>query len=194
MNVIITYIKRILRIKPKQDGITWISADEDEETDEGDELPPKPMFRGGEDEVVLYNPYEGAFMTMDFLSMEPERYRVVDVAYDEEEKVFRYKLDDGMDDLEGIWYSEDWLSLPTVTKFMRVIAEETNTNTKINPGGITMEAINAENAILAKAMDDDLKAREIDRFLDLLRTGNVEERKAAEKELRRLTNTKLGEE
>lgn len=204
MNVIITYIKRILRIKsPTEEhakgtkGFVWIDG---EETDEEAELPPKPMFRVGEDEVVLYNPYEGAFMTMDFLSMEPERYRVVDVAYDEDEKVFRYKLEDGGEDDRGdeLWYSEDWLSLPTVTKFTRVIAEETNTITKIKPGGYTMEAINAEGAILAKAMadtlDDDLRKREIDRFLDLLRTGNAEERKAAEKELRKLTNTKLGEE
>ena len=196
MNVIITYIKRILRIKPKQDeGVRWISAEEDGE-EEAESLPPKPMFRVGEDEVVLYNPYEGAFMMMDFLSMEPERYRVVGVAYDEDEKVFRYKLEDGGEDDEGdeLWYSEDWLSLPTVTKFTRVVMEES----KIKPGGITMEAINAEGAILAKAMadtlDDDLRKREIDRFLDLLRTGNAEERKAAEKELRKLTNTKMGEE
>lgn len=191
MNAIIMYIKRILRIEPKQDGITWISAEEDEEEAE---IPPKPMFRVGEDEVVLYNPYEGAFMTMDFLSMEPERYRVVDVAYDEDEKVFRYELDDGTGDLEDVWYSEDWLSLPTVTSFTKWepdLTEKPINESKIKPGGITMEAINAEGAILAKAMadtlDDDLRKREIDRFLDLLRTGNAEERKAAEKELRKLT-------
>src|SRR5690606_7071436 len=105
MNAIITYIKRILRIKsPTEEhakgtkGFVWIDG---EETDEEAELPPKPMFRVGEDEVVLYNPYEGVFMTVDFLSMEPERYRVVDVAYDEEEKVFRYKLEDGGEDGVG---------------------------------------------------------------------------------------------
>lgn len=203
INVIKQVLSRLLRINRPSKGVdegiaeglsegmrrkmTWIDGEDSGETEK-----PMPMFYVG-DTVVLYNPYEGAFMTMDFLSLDPERYRVVDVAYDEEEKVFRYKLEDGGEDDVGdeLWYSEDWLSLPTVTKFTRVIAEETNTITKINPGGITMEAINTEGAILAKAMadtlDDDLRKREIDRFLDLLRTGNAEERKAAEKELRKIT-------
>lgn len=190
MNVIITYIKRILRIKPKQDeGVRWISAEEDGE-EEAESLPPKPMFRVGEDEVVLYNPYEGAFMTMDFLSLDPERYRVVDVAYDEDEKVFRYKLEDGGEDDVGdeLWYSEEWISLPTVSSYVR-----TEVNTEFNPTGeITLKDMmgkwaEVEVAILSRAMDDDLRKREIDRFLDLLRTGNAEEREAAENELRKIT-------
>ena len=201
MNAIITYIKRILRIEPKQDGITWISAEEDSEDDEEAEeasepLPPMPMFPKG-DTVVLYNPYEGGFIVTEIFAMEPTRFTVVESKYDADEKVFRYRLESTVEDDEYVepdeWYSEEWLSLPTVSSFVRT---REPAGIKIEKEELTMEAINAEGAILAKALadtlDDDLRMREIDRFLDLYRTGTAEERKVAERELRKLTNTKSG--
>ena len=155
-------------------GFEWVDGEEAEAEEE-----PMPMFRAGEDEVVLYNPYEGEFMSMDFLSFEPERYRVIDVDYDADDKVFRYRLDDGTGDLDDVWYSEDWLSLPTVSRFVtkKVDVER---DLVVRKGMI-------EDAIIGRSLEEDLREREIDRFLDLLRTGNAEERKAAEKELRKLS-------
>lgn len=194
MNAIITYIKRILRIKsPTEEhakgtkDFVWIDG---EETDEEAELPSKPMFLKG-DTVVLYNPYTELYIAEEWDAIEPTRYEVGYVDYDEEDGVFRYKLaridGEGTEEDSEDWYAEEWVRYPLAPTFYKQRQKYTIDLIDLITGGITMEAINAENAILAKAMDDDLKAREIDRFLDLLRTGNAEERKAAEKELRKLT-------
>lgn len=193
------YVRSI--IKPvKVDELVWINGEETEEADEEsteEELPPKPMFPKG-DTVVLYNPYTELYIAEEWDAIEPTRYEVEYVDYDEEDGVFRYKLaridGEGTEEDSEDWYAEDWVRYPLAPTFYKQRQKYTIDLTDLITGGITMEVINAENAILVKAVDDDLRKREIDRFLDLLRTGNAEERKAAEKELRKLTNTKLGEE
>lgn len=186
-SAIISYIKRIFQSKKKSDndslnsfGVKWFDGEESDKPSE--EETPLPMFYVG-DEVQLYNPYEGVFLTLQDETLEPERHTIVAYDYDAEQKVFRYKLENGEEDDGGntMWYSEDWLSLPTITTFTRV--KETDTAKE----ELSMKMTELEGEILTKALDDELKGREIDRFLDMLREGNAEERKAAEKELRKLT-------
>lgn len=193
MSILKRVLSRLLRISSRRKdidesvaegllkGFEWVDGEEDEEAEEE----PMPMFRSGEDEVVLYNPYEGEFMSMDFLSFEPERYRVIDVDYDADDKVFRYRLDDGTGDLDDVWYSEDWLSLPTVSRFVtkKVDVER---DLVVRKGMI-------EDAIIGRSLEEDLREREIDRFLDNMRNGTEEERKQAEAELRRITSEEGGD-
>lgn len=210
MNGIIVYLRSLIRKRsiPKSgEGFQWIDGEGSDKPTE--ESGPLPMFYEG-DIVQLFNPYEGGFMITGMFSIEPERYRIVDVDYDGEQKVFRYKLEDvsgGEDEFGGglaeigeefyddyisedLWYSEEWLSLPTVTNFAsrRESESEGDALTDLTVR-IDMEEQKErlEDAMTVKSVENELKEREIDRMLDLYRNGDAEERKAAEKELRKLT-------
>lgn len=193
MRAILKYIKRILRKdkqKDKPKGFEWIDG---EDADDDEVSVPLPMFYEG-DTVLLWNPYEGGFIIEDFFAMEPERYRVLDVKYDKQQEVFRYKLErlggtainetDVLSDEDGValWISEEWLSLPSVTNYASKEASELRIRVDLDAA---MERLEGNLAI--RDMEEDLRSREIDRMLDLMNEGTEEERKEAEKELRRLT-------
>ena len=193
MRAILKYIKRILRKdkqKDKPKGFEWIDG---EDADDDEVSVPLPMFYEG-DTVQLWNPYEGGFIIEDFFAMEPERYRVLDVKYDKQQEVFRYKLErlggtvinetDVLSDEDGValWISEEWLSLPSVTNYASKEASELRVRDDL---AAEKERLEGEMAI--SDMEADLRSREIDRMLDIMNEGTEEERKEAEKELRRLT-------
>lgn len=141
----------------------WISA-------EDEDVEPLPMFYEG-DELHLFNPYMGA-MYSDTDVGAPSTYVVKDVRYDDQDEVFRYKLEG-----EDEWVSEDWLSLPIYSKFKRELTVD-----------ITEQLVNAERKILGKALDDFAKGAEIDRLLDVMNSDVSEGvRQAAKDRLRELT-------
>lgn len=145
----------------------WVSADEDEETE------PLPMFYEG-DELHLFNPYMGA-MYSDTDVGAPSTYVVKDVRYDDQDEVFRYKLEG-----EDEWVSEDWLSLPIYSKFKRELTVD-----------ITEQLVNAERKILGKALDDSAKQTQVDTLLDRLNwamdNGTGEEISECKRQLQKLT-------
>ena len=169
-----------LATRPKQtESVQWIDGEyyDEEETD------PLPMFRVG-DEVNLYNPYEGMHMITDYESLEPERFVIDGVEFDSKDGVYRYSFEGEVDENgEKLWYSEEWLSLPAVSRF---VTKKAQIPENIVEEAITMEEKAVESEVLSRQMDEDLRNREIDRFLDLYRNGTMEEREAAEKELRRI--------
>lgn len=177
---------RKLTQQPPKKGFEWISG----EAEEGEEEP-LPMFYEG-DVVQLYNPYEGAFMTTGMFALEPGRYKVAASEYDLEEDIFRYKLDGVPEEFEGesgadVWYSEDWLSLPTTTTFTKV-------SRKVNPGReeLTMKMEEIEQSILSKALDDSAKQTQIDYLLDRMNAakenGKAEEVAEIERQLAEITS------
>lgn len=149
----------------------WISA-EDEETE------PLPMFYEG-DELHLFNPYMGA-MYSDTDVGAPSTYVVKDVRYDDQDEVFRYKLEG-----EDEWVSEDWLSLPMYSKFKREL------ETEINPMELTINMGELERKILGKALDDSAKQTQVDTLLDRLNwalgNGTGEEISECKRQLQKLT-------
>ena len=160
--------RKLAQSTPKKD-VEWISG-EAEEVEE-----PLPMFYEG-DNVLIYSPYTAEFVTSEW-NVAPEMYEIVGVNYDEEEEVFRYLLEGGG---SNEWYSEDWLSLPTTTTFIR----EWVTNEDYNPGReeLTMKMEEIEQTILSKALDDSAKKTQIDYLLDRMnaakkdgKTGEVTE-------------------
>lgn len=78
-------------------NLVWISADE--VRDEGE-----PIFNVG-DTVVTFNPYTHDYAEID-LDWSPIYFEVQDVFYDENDGVYRYKLD------ENEWFAESWLMKP----------------------------------------------------------------------------------
>ena len=160
--------RKLAQSTPKKD-VEWISG-EAEEVEE-----PLPMFYEG-DNVLIYSPYTAEFVTSEW-NVAPEMYEIVGVNYDEEEEVFRYLLEGGG---SNEWYSEDWLSLPTTTTFIR----EWVPNEDYNPGReeLTMKMEEIEQTILSKALDDSAKKTQIDYLLDRMnaakkdgKTGEVTE-------------------
>jgi len=193
MRAILKYIKRILRKdkqKDKPKGFEWIDG---EDADDDEVSVPLPMFYEG-DTVQLWNPYEGGFIIEDFFAMEPERYRVLDVKYDKQQEVFRYKLErlggtvinetDVLSDEDGValWISEEWLSLPSVTNYASKEASELRVRDDL---AAEKERLEGEMAI--SDMEADLRSREIDRMLDIMNEGTEEEQEMAKEELRRIT-------
>ena len=170
-----------LATRPTQtESVQWIDG-EDHDVEETD---PLPMFWVG-DEVNLYNPYEGMHMIADNESLEPERFVIDGVEFDSKDGVYRYSFEGEVDENgEKLWYSEEWLSLPVVSRFVtkKVLIPE-----NIVEGAITMIEKAIESEVLSRQLDEDLRNREIDRFLAVYRNGTTEEREAAEKELRRIT-------
>lgn len=173
------------RIRSDREDFDW---DYEEETDE-DITEPLPMFFEG-DSVILYNPYDDEFFSRKWALYDPERYVITNIDYDRQEGVFRYLLKDGGTDADGhdLWYSEDWLSLPPKTAFVtkRIPIAKVET--------VTPEMSEAERRILEKALDDDLREREIDRLLDRLKwaidNGTDEEIAEYKRQLRKLTERK----
>lgn len=195
MSILKRVLSRLLRISSRRKdidesvaegllkGFEWVDGEEAEAEEE-----PMPMFYVG-DSVNLYSPYEGEFISQDFFAMEPERYEIDGVDYDHKQKVFRYSLKGQVDELDGrkLWYSEEWLSLPVVSSFVsKKIIDEPE-------GSLLMQKGDLEDRILSRSIEEDLREREIDRFLDIMRNGTAEERRQAEEELRRITSEEGGE-
>lgn len=183
MNTILTIVRKLVGIRkvPKKgEGFEWIDGeDSDEDIEE-----PLPMFYVG-DYVQLYNPYEGGFMSLEYDLLEPERREIVEVDYDNNEKVFRYRLADIYgEDTDDLWYSEEWLSLPSVTTFTSRRHTVSVSDIEIN---LEDQQTELEDAIVIKSLENELKEREIDRLLDVMNEGTAEERKVAEEELRKMT-------
>lgn len=161
---------------PAPSTFEWISADEPKERPNPDE--PMPMFYVG-DAVILYSPYTAEFFTNEW-QLSPIVYEITDVKYDEDDEVFRYRLKNGA---PADWYSEDWLSLPSETAFIkqggRGDAEEEQT--------ITPEFIEMESRILSKHFDDQARKATIDMHLDAMNKGTPEEKVEAERLLAEMT-------
>lgn len=158
--------------KSESADITWIDYDiEDEETPE-----PKPMFYVG-DTVLLYSPYTAEFYKKEW-RVAPETYEVVDYKYDEDEEVFRYKLSERPFE----WYSEDWLSLPTATTFVKK-------DTPIKSAGeltATPEMLLSESLIISKVLDGYAREFTVDTLLDRMNNGTAEEKAEAKRQLHEL--------
>lgn len=146
----------------------------------------EPMFEVG-DEVLIYSPYEDGYYAQ-FDSLSPTVYEISDVKYDNEENVYRYRLvNDPLIDMYGKWISEDWLSLPIHTTFIRNLNEKKSEYNRVNP---TPEMIEAERKIIDKAMDDMARKATVDALLDRMNAGDAE----AERELAELITKNKGEE
>lgn len=188
-SAILSYLRKLIGVRPSKAVMDLgrdVGGDIEGYAEKADkpaeEETPLPMFYVG-DNVLIYSPYTAEFLTQEW-NISPDYFEVTAVKYDEEQEVFRYQLKDGEPD---DWYSEDWLSLPAATSFIREWV--TLDDTEIG-GDLMEQKTELEGEILTKALDDELKGREIDRFLDMLREGDAEEREAAEKELRKLTESK----
>lgn len=177
-NTISKFITMKYSVKSRNDS----KEDDEEETEK------QPMFYVG-DRLHLFNPHTGELF-YDFDSFGPTLYTVKDVDYDAEDETFRYLLDfdEGFDyiaigvdgkEVEEIWVAEEWLSLPFYPEFSR-------TRIEVPVQEVTPEYIEVERKLTERILDEDLRNREIDRFLDIYRTGNVQQRKKAEIELRKL--------
>ena len=154
---------RKLTQQASKKDVEWISG-EAEETKEPFPKEPLPMFYEG-DSVLIYSPYTAEFVTSEW-DVAPEMYEIVGVNYDEEEEVFRYLLEGGG---SNEWYSEDWLSLPTTTTFIREWVPKED----FNPGReeLTMKMEEIEQSILSKALDDSAKQTQIDYLLDRMNSA-----------------------
>ena len=183
MNTIITFVRKLVgtrKVPKKSEGFEWIDGDE------GDIPEPLPMFYVG-DFVQLYNPYEGGFMSMEFDTVEPERREIIEYDYDTYESVFRYRLADiDGEDTDELWYSEEWLSLPSVTSFASRRRTVSVSAAEID---LDEQQTKLEDAIVIRSIENELKEREIDRLLDVMNEGTEEERKAAEESLREMSTT-----
>lgn len=160
------------RTEKQADDFVWIDGDDPEDMSE-----PKPMFYVG-DRVHIYNPHTGEFYAEDSDTIAPRKYEITSVKYDDEQGVFRYRLDY---DTPSDWYSEDWLSLPVHTDFIRELVP------KIKRDEPTPEMVEVERKILSQAMDDMARRTQIDKCLDTLAHGSVDERAEAERVLTELT-------
>lgn len=106
--------------KQEQSSFEWIDADDDE--DVADELIPE--YEVGEI-VVTYNPYIEDYADFDF-DGSPVYYEIEEVKWDETDKCFRYKVEDGR-----TWLAESWLAYPKypfMEKDMGEFKPETNEN------------------------------------------------------------------
>lgn len=94
-----TATRRKLRepITIEPEGFEWIDADEPEVLE--------PLYDEGE-YVITYNPYTQDYVLYD-LDFTPLYMKVEDVAWDEEDGEFRYKLEH-----EDQWFAESWLMEP----------------------------------------------------------------------------------
>ncbi|WP_077297376.1 hypothetical protein [Virgibacillus pantothenticus] len=144
-----------------------------------------PMYEVG-NEVFIYNPYEDGYYAQ-YDNVSPTLYEIIDVKYDDEEGVYRYRLENGS---PTDWYSEDWLSLPIHTTFIRNLNEKKSEYNRVNP---TPEMIEAERKIIDKAMDDMARKATVDALLDRMNAGDAEERREAMRKLSELTTKEESE-
>ncbi|SET43074.1 hypothetical protein SAMN05216389_11149 [Oceanobacillus limi] len=165
LSAILTSASVILaqRTSDKPAEIQWIDGEDSDDMNE-----PKPMFYVGDD-VLIYDPYTAEFFS-DGETIAPTKYEITDVKYDEEHSVFRYRLEGGD---PNDWYSEDWLSLPATTDFIR----------EWEPEGMT----EAEREKLSEELDDSARQTAIDYYLDMLTYGSENEKAYAERLLTELT-------
>jgi hypothetical protein len=143
-------------------GIKWIGSDGKEIEAEEVEIESGNMFFVG-DRVLLFSPYtEQLFVSED--EFDPPKFEILEVGYDEEDDVWRYRLDRGM---RNEWYSEEWLSLPMATEFVK--------------NGLP------KRVDIDEIIGGQLRDLEIGRLLDIISNGTPEERKQAEEALTVLT-------
>lgn len=153
-------------------NIQWI--------DGGDEG--KPLFEKGQT-VVTVNPF-----TMDFAIVDidgtPLYYVIKDVQYDMEAKTYRYFLDG-----EDEWFAEDWIDkapYPAMTTELNEYAGIGKEQHLVRNGDETGLS-ESEVRLLHAQLDEKAYKFNVDRLLDVMRTGTPAEAEQAKEALKELS-------
>lgn len=145
----------------------------------------KQKFNVG-DMVITVNPYTVDYVVTD-LDLTPLYYDIYDVIYDKERSTYWYALTDETD-IDGQWYSEEWLSYPPFPEMTAEVDEDVVNEEVFDVNTEKTFMSEKDRDKLSDKMDEMARSYYVDYLLDVMIHGNVDEKENAERKLTELVS------